>query len=151
MSTNLWVRSSSERIPVSRIIEGLTVTGGTGNACKTNHSGRAVLGSYPNNARSSSGIIDNRSLIVIGSNLFSPISVFSTNVVGFVKINSYCDFPQWGQSFCFLAFSWIWSGILFWDKTVYDAWRSLILENSLISSGDILILPQVRHVDCSNL
>ncbi|CAI8209052.1 MAG: Uncharacterised protein [Candidatus Nitrosopelagicus brevis] len=90
----MCVRSSSERIPVSRIIEGLTVTGGTGNACKTNHSGRAVFGSYPNNERSSSGIIDNRSLIVIGSNLFSPISVFSTNVVGFVKINSYCDFPQ---------------------------------------------------------
>ena len=43
MSTILWVRSSSDLIPVSSIIEGLTVTGGTGNACKINHSGLAVL------------------------------------------------------------------------------------------------------------
>jgi len=42
MSTILWVRSSSDLIPVSSIIEGLTVTGGTGIACKINHSGLAV-------------------------------------------------------------------------------------------------------------
>ena len=45
MSTNLCVKSSSDLIPVSRIIDGLTVTGGTGRACKINHSGLAVFGS----------------------------------------------------------------------------------------------------------
>ena len=45
ISTILCVKSSSERIPVSRIIEGLTVTGGTGNAWRINHSGLAVTGS----------------------------------------------------------------------------------------------------------
>jgi len=76
------------------MIEGLTVTGGTGNACKTNHSGLAVIGSYDNNSKSSSRICENLSLIVIGSNLCSPISVFSTKIVGFVKISSYCVLPQ---------------------------------------------------------
>jgi len=56
ISTILCVRSSSDLIPVSKIIDGLTVTGGTGNACKINHSGLAVLGSYPNNLISASRI-----------------------------------------------------------------------------------------------
>ena len=43
MSTTLWVRSSSERIPDSSVIEGLTVSGGTGRTCRTNHSGLAAL------------------------------------------------------------------------------------------------------------
>ena len=51
-------------------------------------------------------------------------------IVGFVKINSYCDFPQCGQSFCFLAFSWICSGIRFCEIIEYEASRSVILENS---------------------
>ena len=54
ISTSLCVRSSSDLIPVSSIIDGLTVTGGTGSTCKTNHSGLAVSGSYPNNLKSSS-------------------------------------------------------------------------------------------------
>ena len=43
ISTILWVRSSSDLMPVSSIMEGRTVTGGTGSACSTNHSGLAVL------------------------------------------------------------------------------------------------------------
>ncbi len=43
MSTILWVRSSSDLIPVSKIIDGLTVTGGTGRTWRINHSGLAVL------------------------------------------------------------------------------------------------------------
>ena len=89
MSTILWVRSSSDLIPVSKIIDGLTVTGGTGSACKINHSGLAVSGSYPKSFRSSFVIWENLSRIVTGSNLFSPISVFSIKIVGFVKIRSY--------------------------------------------------------------
>ena len=36
-------QSSSDRIPVSKMIDGRTVTGGTGNACRINHSGLAVI------------------------------------------------------------------------------------------------------------
>ena len=43
-------------LPVSKMIDGLTVTGGTGNACKINHSGLAVAGSYPSKIKSSSMI-----------------------------------------------------------------------------------------------
>ena len=89
MSTILCVKSSSDLIPVSKIIDGLTVTGGTGITCKINHSGLAVAGSYLSKIKSSSKICENLSLIVTGSNLCSPISVFSINIVGFVKINSY--------------------------------------------------------------
>ena len=45
MSTILCVRSSSDRMPVSSMMDGRTATGGTGRACRTNHSGRAVAGS----------------------------------------------------------------------------------------------------------
>ncbi len=118
MSTILCVRSSSDLIPVSRIIEGLTVTGGTGRTCRMNHSGLAVFGSYPRSFRSSSLICVNLSLIVIGSSLCSPISVFSMNIVGLVKIISYCGFPQCGHSFAFFALSKISSGILFCEIIV---------------------------------
>ena len=67
------------------MIDGLTVTGGTGNACRINHSGLAVIGSYDNNSKSSSNICENLSLIVIGSNLCSPISVFSMKDSWFCK------------------------------------------------------------------
>ncbi len=114
----MCVKSSSERIPVSKIMDGLTVTGGTGNAWRINHSGLAVTGSYDKSDKSSSRICENLSLIVIGSNLCSPISVFSTKIVGFVKINSYWVFPQCGHSFAFFAFSIICSGIRFWEIVV---------------------------------
>ena len=54
MSTSLCVKSSSDLIPVSKIIDGLTVTGGTGKTWSTNHSGLAVEGSYPKSFKSSS-------------------------------------------------------------------------------------------------
>ncbi len=44
ISTNLWVRSSSDLIPVSSMMDGLTVTGATGNTWRMNHSGLAVSG-----------------------------------------------------------------------------------------------------------
>ncbi len=47
ISTNLWVKSSSDLSPVSKVIEGLTVTGGTGNTVNTIHSGRATSGFTP--------------------------------------------------------------------------------------------------------
>src|SRR5438093_12626346 len=34
MSTSLWVRSSSDLMPDSKVIEGLTETGGTGITCR---------------------------------------------------------------------------------------------------------------------
>ena len=44
MSTILCVRSSSDLMPDSSVIDGLTVSGGTGRTCSTNHSGRATWG-----------------------------------------------------------------------------------------------------------
>ena len=134
ISTILCVKSSSDLIPVSRMIEGLTVTGATGIACKINHSGLAVTGSYDRRRKSSSVICENLSLIVIGSNLCSPISVFSTKIVGLVKINSYCVFPQCGHSFAFFAFSMICSGMRFCEIIVKAKCFSLIAVNSSKSS-----------------
>ena len=151
ISTILCVRSSSDLIPVSRIIDGLTVTGGTGKTCRINHSGLAVTGSYAKRLRSSSIIWENLSRIVIGSNLCSPISVFSTKIVGFVKISSYWVLPQWGHSFAFFAFSIICSGIRFSEITVYAACFSLIFLNSSRSSCGTLSLAQERQVDCKSL
>jgi len=51
------------------------------------------------------------------------------NIVGFVKISSYCGFPQCGHSFAFFAFSSICSGIRLRDSTVYDALFFLNFEN----------------------
>ena len=96
-------------------------------------------------------ICENLSLIVIGNNLCSPISVFSTKIVGFVKTNSYCVFPQWGHSLAFFAFSIICSGIRFCETVVYAAPLSLIFWNALRSSCGTFSLAQERHVDCSNL
>ncbi len=66
MSTSLWVRSSSALIPDSRMMLGLTSTGGTGSTCSIIHSGLATLGSKPSSSRSSSGILSNHSLIMLG-------------------------------------------------------------------------------------
>ncbi len=89
--------------------------------------------------------------MVIGNNLCSPISVFSTKIVGFVNTNSYCVFPQWGHSFAFFAFSIICSGIRFWEITVYAAPLSLIFWNVFRSSWGTFNLAQERHVDCNSL
>ena len=66
MSTSLWVRSSSDRSPDSRVMEGLTVTGGTGRTVRTVHSGRATAGSISMRSTSSSGIISSLSRMSIG-------------------------------------------------------------------------------------
>ncbi len=145
------MRSSSDRIPVSKIIDGRTVTGGTGRTCKINHSGLAVLGSYPRRIKSSLETFTNLSLIVIGNSLFSPTSVFSTKIVGFVKIKSYCSFWQWGQTFTFFAFSMI-SSLTF--SSVITAYGSLLSRKSLYltrSSLLNLIRLQALHVINNNL
>ena len=90
-------------------------------------------------------ICENRSLIVIGSNLFSPSSVFSIKIVGFVKISSYCTFPQCGHSFCFFALSSICSGIRFRDTIEYDVRCSLIFEYSSSISCGTFNLEQDLH------
>ena len=69
ISTNLWVKSSSERSPVSKVMEGLTVTGGTGKTVKTNHSGLATSGLIPKTKISSAVILSNLSLISEAVNL----------------------------------------------------------------------------------
>src|SRR6266571_56265 len=66
MSTSLWVRSSSDLMPDSRVMEGLTETGGTGITWRTAHSGLAALGSIPRRIRSSSGILSSLSRTVLG-------------------------------------------------------------------------------------
>ncbi len=69
MSTSLWVRSSSLLWPLSRVIDGLIVTGGTGRTVRSIHSGLAVSGFIPITLMSSSGIFSNRSLMSEGVSL----------------------------------------------------------------------------------
>ena len=68
-STSLWVRSSSDLSPVSKVIEGLTVTGGTGSTVKTNHSGLATSALTPKTYASSSVIFSSLSRTSEGVNL----------------------------------------------------------------------------------
>ena len=56
-------------IPLSKVIEGLTVIGGTGNTLKTVHSGLFDL-SIPIKIKSSSGIVVSHSLISLDSVFF---------------------------------------------------------------------------------
>ena len=72
------------------------------------------------------------------------------NIVGFVKISSYCGFPQCGHSFAFFAFSSICSGIRLRDSTVYDALFFLNLDitgNTLIGLDDVLPLSENSNED----
>ncbi len=78
--------------------------------------------------------------MVIGRSLFSPISVFSTKMVGFVKTRSYCSFWQWGQIFTFLAFSIISSLIFSRVITAYAAFVSLRSLYFARSSAESFIL-----------
>ena len=96
-------------------------------------------------------MFENRSLIVTGNNLFSPSSVFSINIVGFVKISSYCGFPQCGHSFDFFAFSNICSGIRYCDIRANDALYFLNFENSSSTSWGTFNLEQDLHVAFNNL
>ena len=106
MSTSLWVRSSSDRCPFSRMIEGRIVTGGTGRTVRIVHSGRATSGLTPRARRSSSGIFSRRARMSAGVSLcsiFRPSSTkTSEKVVGFSKLILSCCSPQWGQTRSFL-------------------------------------------------
>ena len=151
ISTILCVRSSSERMPVSSIMEGRTVTGGTGRTCSMNHSGLAVAGSYPSSTRSSLVICANRPRSVIGSSLCSPSSVFSEKDVGLVNMRSYWILPQCGHSFAFRALSIISSGIFFWEITVYAAFLLRITSNCSRSACGTLRREHDLQVDISSL
>ena len=54
---------------MSKVIDGLTVTGGTGSTVKTNHSGLATSGLTPKTKESSSLIFSKRSRTSEGVNL----------------------------------------------------------------------------------
>ena len=84
--------------------------------------------------------------MVIGNNLLSPSSDFSIKIVGFVKMSSYCIFPQCGHSLAFFAFSSICSRIRFCEITVYANSRFLILEKPSRVFCGIFILEQDLHV-----
>ncbi|OPX57960.1 MAG: hypothetical protein A4E30_01612 [Methanomassiliicoccales archaeon PtaB.Bin215] len=99
-STSLWVRSSSDRSPDSSVMDGRTVTGGTGNAVSTIHSGRQALGSMPSGTRSASGMRSRRSLTSFGVSLWPS----SRKVVGLSRVIFSCSTPQWGQT-SLVAFS----------------------------------------------
>src|ERR687898_943404 len=92
-----------------------------------------------------------RSVMVMGNSLFSPASVFSTNIVGLVKIRSYCSFSQCGQTLTFLAFSIISSLIFSRVITAYAALEYRIFLYFVSSSEDNLILLQLLHVIKSSL
>ena len=72
ISPNLWVRSSSLRSPLSRVILGLTVTGGICRTVKIVHSGRNSPALNPNTGRSSSLIFSSLARISIGDKRISP-------------------------------------------------------------------------------
>jgi len=99
-STSLWVRSSSDRSPDSSVMDGLTVTGGTGRAVRTIHSGRQAAGSIPSGIRSASGMRSSRSLTSLGVSLCPS----SRKVVGLSSVIFFCSSPQCGQT-SFIAFS----------------------------------------------
>ena len=65
----MWVKSSSDLSPVSKVIEGLTVTGGTGKTVNTNHSGLATSGLTPKTKASSSEILSSLSRTSLAVNL----------------------------------------------------------------------------------
>ena len=67
ISESLCVKSSSLLSPVSRIMLGLTVTGGTKSDVRTAHSGLHVFELIPIFLNSSSGILTSISLISVGN------------------------------------------------------------------------------------
>ena len=72
MSIIAWVRSSSDLIAVSRVMEGLTARGGTGSMVSTIHSGLALFGSRPSSSRSSSLVSSSQLLTLMGFRSLSP-------------------------------------------------------------------------------
>ncbi len=103
MSTSLWVKSSSERIPDSNVIEGRTYTGGTGNTWRTIHSGRATFGLKPKISRSSSETRSSLSRIMLGVSGSEPNSVCSMNLVGFSKVILNCGAAQYGHCLALMS------------------------------------------------
>ena len=94
-STNLCVRSSSDLSPLSRVIDGLTVIGGTGRTFIIVHSGLLTSFSIPRKIRCSSGIFSSHSRISRAFSLCSPLSAFfSLKVVGLSRIILPCSAPQ---------------------------------------------------------
>src|SRR3989344_4512166 len=98
ISPNLCVRSSSDLSPVSNVMLGLIVTGGTGNTFSIIHSGLANFGSNPKNATSESETFSILVLISIGFILLSS----SRYVVGFSTFIVCCFAWQCGHFFTFL-------------------------------------------------
>jgi len=90
-STSLCVRSSSDLSPVSRVMLGLTVTGGIGSIVSTNHSG---LPPFIFIIATSSSVIFS-SLCLTSSDVSSSLP--SLNDVGFWYSISFCFSPQCGQ------------------------------------------------------
>ena len=68
-STSLCVRSSSDLSPESSVMDGRTVTGGTGKAVKIIHSGLETSGFSPMGTRSSFGMRSSLSLTSLGVSL----------------------------------------------------------------------------------
>ncbi|KAF5058105.1 hypothetical protein DSECCO2_349900 [anaerobic digester metagenome] len=142
MSTSLWVRSSSERWPFSRMIEGRIVTGGTGSTVRIVHSGRATSGLIPRRRRSESGIRSSRARMSAGVSLcsfFLPSSSrTSEKVVGFSKFTFSCCSPQWGQDRSFL--------MSFSVRKSPPSSSSAVIETFWISSGERRSRPHARQV-----
>ena len=69
-STSLWVKSSSDLSPVSRVMEGLTVTGGIGSRVNVSHSGLIFLS--PIISKSSALIFSNLSLTFKALRMSAP-------------------------------------------------------------------------------
>ena len=88
----MWVRSSSDLSPESRVMDGRTVTGGTARAVSTIHSGLQVLGSMPRVTRSSSGMRSSLSRTSLAVSLW--LSVTSRKVVGLSSFIFTCSAPQ---------------------------------------------------------
>ncbi|VVC01851.1 Uncharacterised protein [uncultured archaeon] len=136
MSTSLWVRSSSDRSPVSSVIDGRTDTGGTRSAVITIHSGLAYCGSKPSTRRSLSGTPASQSRTSVGS----IIALSLKNVVGLMSLTSGIFALQCGQLDCFFfAFAFISSSTS----------ASIFCASSSISSSEISILLQEWQVDLS--
>src|SRR3989344_7477274 len=100
MSESLCVKSSSLLSPVSRVMEGRTVTDGTSKSAMTAHSGLQLFGLIPIFRNSSSFIATKRSLASIGLSLFLPI----IKVLGFSSLTLSNVSEQCGHFFASLAF-----------------------------------------------
>ena len=86
----MCVRSSSERSPDSRVIEGLIGTGGTERTVNTIYSGLVISGLNPKHSKSEFGTFSSLDLTSLGVS-FLPSSL---NVVGLSKVTLIFGSPQ---------------------------------------------------------